>query len=224
MLLKSAEHFKVRFEQEQKLRMETENKLSIAKPKAEFFDQVADSKDVLQMRDVAGVLNIPGWGRNKIFDFLRKEKVLDNRNVPYREFEDRGYFRVIEQKWTDRDGETCISLKTLVYQGVLTTSGGSFSPKRQRLKPSCPFSACPWFRASPSEGGPSPVRCGWPPGRRLTTAIIGRLRGQILCSRLLEKRTDKPIHGKAYPVSPPERAAYFVVEAGGLFILGEDRE
>jgi phage antirepressor YoqD-like protein len=93
-----------------------ERKIAADAPKVEFFDQVADSKDALQMRDVAGVLNIPGWGRNKIFDFLRKEKVLDNRNVPYREFEDRGYFRVIEQKWTDRDGETRISLKTLVYQ------------------------------------------------------------------------------------------------------------
>jgi phage antirepressor YoqD-like protein len=68
------------------------------------------------MRDVAGVLNINGWGRNKIFEYLRKQDVLDDRNVPYREFQDRGYFRVIEQKWTDGEGETHISLKTLVYQ------------------------------------------------------------------------------------------------------------
>jgi len=77
---------------------------------------VASSKDALQMRDVAGVLNIPCWGRNKIFAFLRERKVLDARNVPYREYEDRGFFRVIEQKWTDNERETRISLKTLVYQ------------------------------------------------------------------------------------------------------------
>jgi phage antirepressor YoqD-like protein len=85
-------------------------------PKVEFFDQVADSGDALPMRDVAAALNMPGWGRNKIFEYLRKKGVLDERNIPYREFQDRRYFRVIEQKYTDSDGETHISLKTLVYQ------------------------------------------------------------------------------------------------------------
>jgi hypothetical protein len=37
-------------------------------------------------------------------------------NRPYQEFIDRGYFRVIEQKWTTPEGETKISIKTLVYQ------------------------------------------------------------------------------------------------------------
>lgn len=85
-------------------------------PKAAFFDQVSDSKTALQMRDVAAALNVPGWGRNKIFAFLRKQSVLDDRNVPYREFQDRGYFRVVEQSYVDKNGETHISLKTLVYQ------------------------------------------------------------------------------------------------------------
>ncbi|GHU82775.1 hypothetical protein FACS189468_7320 [Spirochaetia bacterium] len=86
------------------------------KPKVAFFDQVADSRDAIQMRDVAAVLNVPGYGRNSLFEFLRKKGVLDSRNVPYRKYQDQGYFRVIEQKWTDNEGETHISLKTLVYQ------------------------------------------------------------------------------------------------------------
>jgi anti-repressor protein len=93
-----------------------QQKIAGLQPKAAFFDTVADCKDALQMRDVAGVLNRPGWGRNKLFRFLREHKVLDGRNVPYREYEDRGYFRVIEQKWADSEGETRIALKTLVYQ------------------------------------------------------------------------------------------------------------
>jgi phage antirepressor YoqD-like protein len=68
------------------------------------------------MRDVAAALNIPDLGRNKIFELLRKKGVLDDRNIPYREYQDRGYFRVIEQKWTDKEGETHINLKPLVYQ------------------------------------------------------------------------------------------------------------
>ena len=90
--------------------------LAIAAPKVAFFDQVADSKTALQMRDVAAALNIPGWGRNKIFELLRDKGILDGRNVPYRQFQDAGYFRVIEQSYTDKVGETHISLKTLVYQ------------------------------------------------------------------------------------------------------------
>jgi phage antirepressor YoqD-like protein len=95
---------------------ELKAKTEADRPKVEFFDQVADSKDAIQMRDVAAVLNIPGWGRNKIFALLRQLKILDNRNIPYRAYQDKGYFRVIEQEFTDSEGETHINLKTLVYQ------------------------------------------------------------------------------------------------------------
>jgi phage antirepressor YoqD-like protein len=95
---------------------ELKAKTEADRPKVEFFDQVADSKDAIQMRDVAAVLNIPGWGRNKIFALLRQLKILDDRNIPYRAYQDKGYFRVIEQEFTDAEGETHINLKTLVYQ------------------------------------------------------------------------------------------------------------
>jgi len=91
-------------------------KVEADRHKVDFFDSVADSGDALQMRDVAAALNILGWGRNKIFALLRERGVLDSRNIPYREYQDRGYFRVIEQTWTDSKGETHINLKPLVYQ------------------------------------------------------------------------------------------------------------
>jgi len=96
---------------------ELKAKAEADRPKVEFFDAVADSADALQMRDVASILNMEGWGRNSIFALLRKKRVFDERNIPYREYQDRGYFRVIEQKWTTSDGETRINLKPLVYQG-----------------------------------------------------------------------------------------------------------
>jgi phage antirepressor YoqD-like protein len=68
------------------------------------------------MRDVAAALNIPGLGRTKLFALLREKKILDDKNIPYREYQDRGYFRVVEQQWTDTEGETYINLKPLVYQ------------------------------------------------------------------------------------------------------------
>ena len=84
-------------------------------PKAEFFDAVADSKDAIAIGEAAKVLDM-GIGRNKLFEFLRKKKVLMRDNLPYQEYVDRGYFRTVEQKYQTSEGETKISIKTLVYQ------------------------------------------------------------------------------------------------------------
>lgn len=86
------------------------------KPKAEFFDAVADSKTAIPMADVAKVLNYKRFGRNNLFELLRNKKILMNNNQPYQKFVDCGYFRVIEQKYTKPNGDTAINIKTLVYQ------------------------------------------------------------------------------------------------------------
>lgn len=85
------------------------------KPKADFFDAVADSKTAISMNEVAKVLAIKGYGRNNLFEFLRNEGILDKFNVPYQRYVDCGWFRVIEQKYM-KNGEPVISTKTLVYQ------------------------------------------------------------------------------------------------------------
>ena len=41
---------------------------SIMKPKADFFDAVADSKTAVSMNEVAKVLGIKGLGRNNLFE------------------------------------------------------------------------------------------------------------------------------------------------------------
>ena len=85
------------------------------KPKAEFYDQVTDSKDAIDMKDCANVLHM-GIGRNKLFKFLREQKILTEKNRPYQEFVDRGYFRTVEQKYDRGYGEIGINVKTLVFQ------------------------------------------------------------------------------------------------------------
>ena len=85
------------------------------KPKVEFFDQVTDSTDAVDMAQCAKVLNM-GIGRNRLFDFLRSRNILDRHNVPYQNFIDLGYFRTIEQKYSKADGTNCINIKTVVYQ------------------------------------------------------------------------------------------------------------
>lgn len=86
------------------------------KPKEEFFDAVADSKDAIEIGKVAKVLNFHGIGRNKLFEILRRKGILMKDNIPYQKFIDNGCFRTIEQKYSLPDGETRISIKTLVYQ------------------------------------------------------------------------------------------------------------
>lgn len=85
------------------------------KPKADFFDAVADSKTAISMNEVAKVLNIKGYGRNNLFEFLRNKGILDRFNVPYQKYVDNGWFRVIEQHY-QKNGEPVITTKTLVYQ------------------------------------------------------------------------------------------------------------
>jgi len=94
---------------------EKEKQIALMKPKADFYDAVAGSKDAIEIGKAAKVLNM-GLGRNKLFKFLRDKKILQADNIPYQEYIDRGYFRTIEQKWTTPTGETKINIKTLVYQ------------------------------------------------------------------------------------------------------------
>ena len=84
-------------------------------PKVEFFDQVTGSSDTVDMAQAAKVLNM-GIGRNKLYELLRNEKVLQGNNQPYQTYIDRGYFRMVESKYQKNNGDTHISIKTVVYQ------------------------------------------------------------------------------------------------------------
>lgn len=61
------------------------------KPKEEFFDQVTDSKDACDMATVAKVLNM-GIGRNKLFEILRDNKILQGNNQPMQRYVDSCWF------------------------------------------------------------------------------------------------------------------------------------
>lgn len=91
-------------------------KIALDAPKVEFFDDVCSSLDTIEMKEVAKVLNIHNVGRNKLFEILRNEKILDKNNQPYQSFVDRGYFRIIENRFVLPSGEIKINLKTVVFQ------------------------------------------------------------------------------------------------------------
>lgn len=103
-----------------KIQLERENHknetlLIEARPKVEFYDAVTDSKDVIDMAQVAKVLNM-GVGRNRLFAILRDNNILTQRNAPMQQYVDNGWLRCVESHYTKPNGDTCINIKTVVFQ------------------------------------------------------------------------------------------------------------
>ena len=105
-----------KLKEERERNKELQAKIVIDKPKVDFFDEIISSEDTIDMRTVAGLLNIKGLGRNKLFELLRAKKILDSRNVPYKKFQDAGYFKIIENKNSDKFGKERVTTKTVVFQ------------------------------------------------------------------------------------------------------------
>lgn len=98
-----------------RLAADQQEQLEAQRPAVEFFKAVADSTDAISIGDAAKTLNM-GIGRNKMFALLRQHGVLMSNNLPYQKYIDLGWFRVIEQAWTDKKGKTHPSFKPVVYQ------------------------------------------------------------------------------------------------------------
>jgi phage antirepressor YoqD-like protein len=90
MLLKSAEHFKARFERERALREAAESKLAIAEPKAETLDKITATESDISVRELAAILAIPPLGQNNLFQKLRDDGYIDAFNRPYRQYIESG--------------------------------------------------------------------------------------------------------------------------------------
>lgn len=105
-----------KLKEEQQARSEAEKQIQIMKPKAEFYDDVTESNHTLEMSLVAKTLNFKGVGRNKLFEILRSEGVLQRDNIPYQKYVDSGWFKTVETKFSKPTGDVGINIKTVVYQ------------------------------------------------------------------------------------------------------------
>lgn len=106
-----------------KLQMIAINKLNERirhdEPLVEFANQVGNSTnliDINAMAKLARNMNIP-IGRNRLFYWLRKNRILMQNNLPYQEYIERGYFAVKESVF-----ETDSMTKT--YQQTYVTGKG----------------------------------------------------------------------------------------------------
>jgi phage antirepressor YoqD-like protein len=84
-------------------------------PKVRAWERCLNAEGYMDFQETAAVLNIPGLGRNNLFALLRREGVLNRRNIPYRHHIEKGYFRVIETAGYDQWGDEHVNTKTLVH-------------------------------------------------------------------------------------------------------------
>jgi anti-repressor protein len=100
---------------------QVEGEIKAVQPKVDFYDSVTMSDDWMT---VSEAVKIPEWagkpiGRNKMLAFLRNQSVLMNgcrKNEPYQKYVDLGYFRIVETKWENNNGEVFVGRKTVVSQ------------------------------------------------------------------------------------------------------------
>lgn len=76
--------------QAKKIEMQTRCIEELA-PKASVYDKISDTTNLKSMNDVAKVL---GFGRNTLFEILRKRHILMENNLPYQAYITQGYFEV----------------------------------------------------------------------------------------------------------------------------------
>ena len=93
------------------------NKIEEDKPKVEFANTVSSTEELISMGDMAKLIQKEtgnkNIGRTRLFEFLRKKKVLMKNNVPYQRYIENGWFKVTESAYIV-DGETNITLTTRV--------------------------------------------------------------------------------------------------------------
>lgn len=73
--------------------VKSEQQKLILQPKAEKYDRFISGENLQKLGDVGKIV---GMGRNRLFSFLREQKILMKNNVPYQQYIDRGYFEVKE--------------------------------------------------------------------------------------------------------------------------------
>lgn len=107
-----------RLKEEQSARAAAEQKIQLDAPKVALYDTAMSASNDFTMERVSKTL---GYGRNKLFQFLRDQKILRSNNLPYQEYIDRGYFNVRQYSIThltqgiENKTQTLVTPKGMAY-------------------------------------------------------------------------------------------------------------
>lgn len=84
---------------------EKEKRLQLSEPKAVLFDAFTDTTELKTVRQVGYKLKPYGLGPNKIFEFLREEKILtrvNGENYPTHSYTDYFLINTVVKNWIDK--------------------------------------------------------------------------------------------------------------------------
>lgn len=105
-----------RWAEEYEEKLALEQKIEQDKPLVEYASQIQTSEDTISMAEMAKIAAKNGIkiGRTRLFEFLRKKKVLDYKNVPYQRYvEQQPWFEIRESTYYAY-GEPKLQLTTRV--------------------------------------------------------------------------------------------------------------
>lgn len=84
-------------------------------PKAAYADTLAGCEGSLLIRDAAKTLNIPHFGQQAFYRFLRDNRyIIPGTREPYQRYIDAGYFSVKTSYYETRDGERIMTHTPLI--------------------------------------------------------------------------------------------------------------
>lgn len=91
-------------------------KIEEDKPKVQFAEAVLKSEDNIKVGDMARILsnNHLKIGRNKMFEYLRNNKIVDRDNLAYQTYIDQGYFFIKENTYSVPSGKVHLGKTTLI--------------------------------------------------------------------------------------------------------------
>lgn len=106
----------IALKEEREERKRLEQKVEEDKPKVQFADTILKSKDNIKVGDMARILsdNNLQMGRNKVFEYLRNNKIVDKYNVAYQNYINQGYFVIEEGAYSAKNSKIRLSHITLV--------------------------------------------------------------------------------------------------------------
>lgn len=90
-------------------------------PLVEFADKVSNTTDLIDMGSMAKLLKDEhiDIGRNRLFEWLRKKKILMRNNIPYQQYIDSGHFKLKETVKTTAYGTQVFTITLVTGKGQI---------------------------------------------------------------------------------------------------------
>ena len=129
-------------------RLELQAQVQTLRPKADAYNRLLSGENAQTMAQVAKTL---GTGRNRLFAFLREQKVLMPNNLPYQRYLDRGCFTVREVSVEHSDHSLTNATQTLVTAKGLDLIQALYAKPRPTALPEPKAPRIETFAAPPSQ-------------------------------------------------------------------------